>query len=355
MKPFNDRVFLVFLAAISVVFVLVITPFFGAILWAVVVAIVFAPVNRWLLVKLGGRHNVAAVISLTLIVALVIVPAGFIIASLVSEVSSLIASIQSREIDLSKMGIAFQKGLPQWATEALERFGFTDLNVMSDRISSTLAGALRSIGQTLLGLGQGAFSFVASLGVMLYVVYFLIRDGESIAREIGQRLPLEVAHKTLLLEKFTVAIRATIRGSVIVAIVQGTLGGIIFAMLDIRAAFLGGVLMGLLSLIPAVGTGFVWAPVAVYLLATGETWQGITLILCGVFLIGMVDNTLRPILVGQDTRMPDYIVLVSTLGGIGIFGLNGFVVGPVVAALFLATWEIFGNERGKGEPADKPD
>jgi predicted PurR-regulated permease PerM len=347
MKRFNDRVFLVFLAAISLAFFWVITPFFGAILWATVVAIVFAPVNRWLLGKMGGRPNIAAVISLTLIVALVIVPAGFIISSLVSEVSGLITSIQSREIDLSKMGFAFQKGLPNWANEALERFGFTDIAVMSERISSTLATALRTIAQTLLGFGQGAFSFVASLGVMLYVVYFLIRDGDSIAKEIGQRLPLEVAHKTLLLKKFTVAIRATIRGSVIVAIVQGTLGGIIFALLDIRAAFLGGVLMGLLSLIPAVGTGFVWAPVAIYLLATGATWQGVTLILCGVFLIGMVDNTLRPILVGQDTRMPDYIVLVSTLGGIGIFGLNGFVVGPVVAALFLAAWEIFGNERGE--------
>jgi predicted PurR-regulated permease PerM len=349
MKRFNDRAFLVFLALISLAFFWVITPFFGAILWAVVVAIVFAPVNRWVLAKVGGRHNVAAVIALAMIIALVIVPAGFIISSLISEVSGLIASIQSREIDLSKMGTAFQKGLPRWAAEALERFGFTDLNVMSERISSTLATALRTIAQTLLGLGQGAFSFVASLGVMLYVLYFLIRDGDAISREIGERLPLEIAHKRLLLEKFTVAIRATIRGSVIVAIVQGTLGGIIFALLDIRAAFLGGVLMGLLSLIPAVGTGFVWAPVAIYLLAIGMTWQGITLILCGVFLIGMVDNTLRPILVGQDTRMPDYIVLVSTLGGIGIFGLNGFVVGPVVAALFLAAWEIFGNERDKSE------
>ncbi len=349
MKPFNDRVFLVFLAVISLAFFWVITPFFGAILWAIVVAIVFAPVNRWVLAKVGGRPNIAAVISLTMIIALVIVPAGFIVSSLISEVSGLIDSIQSREIDLSKMGFAFQKGLPRWATEALERFGLTDVTVMSERISSTLATMLRTIAQTLLGLGQGAFSFFASLGVMLYVVYFLIRDGDNIAREIGRRLPLEIGHKTLLLEKFTVAIRATIRGSVIVAIVQGTLGGIIFALLDIRAAFLGGVLMGLLSLVPAVGTGFVWAPVAIYLLATGDTWQGITLILCGVFLIGMIDNTLRPILVGQDTRMPDYIVLVSTLGGLGIFGLNGFVVGPVVAALFLAAWEIFGAERGFSE------
>jgi predicted PurR-regulated permease PerM len=133
--------------------------------------------------------------------------------------------------------------------------------------------------------------------------------------------------------------------------VQGTIGGIVFWFLDIRAALLAGVLMGLFSLVPAVGTGFVWAPVAIYLLATGSIWQGVTLILCGVFLIGMVDNTLRPILVGQDTRIPDYIVLVSTLGGLAIFGLNGFVVGPVVAALFLAAWEIFDADR---DTSDQP-
>lgn len=345
MKHFNDRAFIVFLIAISLAFSWVVTPFFGAILWAIVVTIVFAPVNRFILRKVGGRPNLAAIISLTLVVALVITPAAFIIYSLINEVSGLITSIQSREIDLAKMGIAFQKGLPAWATQALERFGFTDFNVMSERISTGIAAALRTIAQALLGFGQGAFSFFASLGVMLYVVYFLIRDGDNIAKEIGNRLPLELNHKTLLLEKFTVAIRATIRGSVIVAIVQGTLGGFIFWLLDIRAAFLGGVLMGILSLVPAVGTGFIWVPVAVYLLAIGATWQGIALILCGVFLIGMIDNTLRPILVGQDTRMPDYIVLVSTLGGLSIFGLNGFVVGPVVAALFLAAWEIFGAER----------
>lgn len=345
MKPFNDRVFIVFLIVISLAFAWVVTPFFGAILWAIVVTIVFAPVNRFILRKVGGRPNFAAIISLTLVVALVIIPAAFIIYSLINEVSGLVASIQSREIDLAKMGIAVQKGLPLWAKEALERFGFTDLNLMSTRVTSTIDTALRTMAQALLGLGKGAFSFFASLGVMLYVVYFLIRDGDNIAKEIGNRLPLEVNHKTLLLEKFTVAIRATIRGSVIVAMVQGTLGGFIFWLLDIRAAFLGGVLMGILSLVPAVGTGFIWVPVAVYLLAIGATWQGVTLILCGVFLIGMIDNTLRPILVGQDTRMPDYVVLVSTLGGLGIFGLNGFVVGPVVAALFLAAWEIFGAER----------
>ena len=295
MSRTNDRVFTAFLIIISLAFIWVVTPYFGAVLWAVVVAIVFAPVYRWVLKKVGGRPNVAAIITFVSIVALVLVPAALIISSMVGEVIGLVDSLQSREIDVSRIGIALQKNLPDWANDALVRWGINDLNIMTERVSAFVATALRTFAQTLLGFGQGALSFAASMGVMLYVVYFLLRDGDKIAREIGERLPMQVEHKTLLLQKFTVAIKATIRGSVIVALVQGTLGGFIFWMLDIRAAFLGGVLMALLSLIPAVGTGFVWLPVAIYLLASGAIWQGITLILCGVFLIGMIDNTLRPI------------------------------------------------------------
>ena len=108
------------------------------------------------------------------------------------------------------------------------------------------------------------------------------------------------------------------------------------------------VAMGIFSLVPAIGTGIVWVPVAIYLLATGAVWQGIILTLCGIFIIGMVDNLLRPILVGKETRMPDYLVLISTLGGLGIFGLNGFLIGPVIAALFLAAWDIFGKADAAG-------
>jgi len=127
---------------------------------------------------------------------------------------------------------------------------------------------------------------------------------------------------------------------VVVAIVQGLIGGIVFWALGITGALLWGVLMGCFSLIPAVGTGLVWVPVALYLLATGAVAKAIILIFCGLFIIGMIDNLLRPILVGRDTRIPDYVVLITTLGGIDMFGFNGIVIGPVIAALFIATWNI---------------
>ena len=136
------------------------------------------------------------------------------------------------------------------------------------------------------------------------------------------------------------------------AIVQGAIGGVVFWALGIHAALLWGVLMGFLSLLPAVGTGLIWVPVAVYLLVTGAIWQGIVLVLCGLFVIGMVDNVLRPILVGRETRIPDYVVLITTLGGLEAMGFNGLVIGPVIAALFIAVWGM--SPRGQSSNVADP-
>ena len=136
-------------------------------------------------------------------------------------------------------------------------------------------------------------------------------------------------------------IRATVKGNIAVAVTQGALGGVIFWILGIQGALLWAVLMAFLSLLPAVGAGLIWLPVAIYFLATGNIWQGVILVAFGVLVIGLVDNVLRPLLVGKDTKMPDYVVLISTLGGLSLFGINGFVIGPLIAAMFIATWALF--------------
>ena len=145
--------------------------------------------------------------------------------------------------------------------------------------------------------------------------------------------------------KFVIVIRATVKGDFLVALLQGALGGLIFWFLGIGAPLLWAVVMAFLSLLPAIGAALVWMPVAIYLLATGAVWQGIVLNLYGTLVIGLVDNFLRPILVGKDTKLPDYVVLISTLGGIATFGLNGFVIGPVIAAMFIAAWDIFSESK----------
>lgn len=157
-------------------------------------------------------------------------------------------------------------------------------------------------------------------------------------------------HKAALFTRFADVVRATVKGGILVAIAQGALGGLAFWFLGIHAPLLWAVLMAFLSLLPAIGAGLVWVPVAIYLLATGAVWQGFGLIAYGVLVIGLVDNVLRPFLVGKDTKLPDYVVLISTLGGIEVFGLNGFVIGPLIAAIFMVSWEIFSASRGTSEP-----
>lgn len=184
---------------------------------------------------------------------------------------------------------------------------------------------------------------------MLYLLFFLLRDGRELSERIGNAVPLRAEQERALVDRFTVAVRAIVKGSIVVALVQGVLGGLIFWLLDMRAPVLWGAVMAVLSLLPFVGAGLVWAPVAIYLLATGSVLQGLVLLAYGVLVIGLVDNLLRPILIGQDTKIPDYIVLVSTLGGIAIFGANGIVIGPVIAAMFLAVWSVFSASRQRSK------
>lgn len=343
MRGIENWTFLIFVIIVTFAFGWVISPFYGAILWGIVVGIMFVPLNRRLARAMPGRKNTAALITLLAIIAVVIIPAVFISISLVEEVVGLYARVRSNEFDFAQIFADVQKALPPWASALLERFGLTNVDTIAQRLSEVVSTVARFLAQSALELSQSAFSFMAATGVMLYLAFFLLRDGDRLALQIGSRIPLLVEHKVALSEKFATVIRATIKGSVVIAFVQGLIGGIIFWLLGVDAALLGGVAMGFFSLIPAIGTGLIWVPVAIYLLATGAIWQGVVLILCGFLIIGMVDNVLRPILVGMETRMPDYIVLISTLGGISIFGINGFILGPAIAALFMAAWDIFGR------------
>jgi predicted PurR-regulated permease PerM len=185
--------------------------------------------------------------------------------------------------------------------------------------------------------------FLVSMTIMLYLLFFLLRDGQALSVRIKGAVPLSRKYKARLFGNFTTVIRATVKGNVLVALAQGTLGGLAFWFLGVRAPLLWAVVMAFLSLLPAIGAALVWAPVAVYFLVTGSVWQGVALIAYGTFVIGLVDNVLRPVLVGKDIKLPDYLVLLSTIGGMALFGLNGFVIGPVIAALFVACWDLFAS------------
>src|SRR5207253_2910529 len=202
------------------------------------------------------------------------------------------------------------------ATGWLDRFGLSNLGAWQGKIASGIAKGSQAIAVHALNIGQNTFNFFLSLFVMLYLLFFLLRDGEDLYKTIKEAVPLEPAHKKALFEKFIVVIRATLKSTMVVALLQGALGGLIFWILGIQAPILWGALMAILSLLPAVGAAIVWLPVAIYLLATGAVWRGVVLMIYGILVISLVDNLVRPFLVGKDTRMPDYIALISTLGGI---------------------------------------
>lgn len=352
MVRIEDRVFLGFVIAATLAMAWIASPFFGAILWGLVTAIVFMPVNRALVHGLAGHRNLAAALTLIVIIAIVIVPAFVVGSLLIDEAVSTYDSLLRQQIDIGATLETVRSILPKPVLSIIDRYALTDLSQIEERLSTFLTSGVRVAAEKALSITQGAFSFMVSLGIMLYLTYFLLRDGGIIVRKISTRMPLQEGKRRALFDKFITVVRATIKGSIVVAIVQGILGGLAFYLLDIRAPLLWGVVMGLLSLVPAIGTGLVWAPVAIFLLATGEVGRGITLLLLGVFVISMIDNVLRPILVGKDTQMPDYVVLIATLGGLALLGMNGIIIGPVIAAMFIAAWDIYADD--KDASARKP-
>jgi predicted PurR-regulated permease PerM len=341
----EQRVFLWFVVIVSLAMAWIALPFFSAILWGIVATIVFWPFHRRLVATMPKRKNIAATITLTLIVAVVIIPALGVGSLLIEQAINVYQSLQNRQIDIGKILANLQAGLPSSLMNALDRLGFGDVTSIENKLVNVANDAARLAAQQAVQFGQGAFNFAVSLSVMLYLTYFLLRDGGTITRRIGERIPLADAQRRDLFDKFATVVRATVKGSIVVAIVQGLVGGTVFALIGVPGALLWGVVMGVFALVPAVGTGIIWVPMTIYLLATGSLWQGAVLGVAGFFVIGSVDNVLRPWLVGADTRMPDYVVLISTLGGISVFGFGGIVVGPMIAALFIAAWDSFLEQR----------
>ena len=338
----ESRAFFWLLLLVSLGLGWILLPFYGSIMWGSIIALLFTPLYRRLLARLKGEGTAAAILTLLIVLVIVIIPLALITATLARDAADFYQRVQSGEVDAAAYFRSLFDALPAWLTVVLDRFGLNEFDALQRRVTGALAQASQFIATQALGIGLNTFDFVAGLFITLYLAFFMLRDGERLARTLRQAMPLAPAHKKELMEKFTTVIRATVKGNLIIAAIQGALGGLAFWFLGVSGALFWAVLMAFLSLIPAVGAGLVWAPVAIYFLLAGALWQGIALTLFGVLVIGLVDNLLRPALVGKDTRLPDYLVMITTLGGMSVFGINGFVLGPVIAALFMAAWHIYG-------------
>jgi predicted PurR-regulated permease PerM len=347
--------FLTILVIVSLLMAVIVYPFAQPLLWAALAAIMFQPLYRRVLRRMRGRRNPAAGVSLLIIFTLVLVPAGWIATMVIEQAIVLVTTLQQQPVDLGALFDVFYTSLPKLAREAVDRSGWADIAVVQSRLQELLAESAGMIASQAVSIGSGALGFFLSFGVALYVMFFLLRDGERIGRTVLCAMPVERSIADRLAERFLGIVRATIKGTGVVALVQGALGWITLMIAGVPSALLFGVLMTIFALVPVIGAGAVWLPAGLWLLLSGATWQGIFVLLVGFFIISSADNVLRPILVGRDTGIPDWIVLVTTLGGISLVGFSGIVLGPLVAGLFLASWSILREQRDEDEEALRHD
>jgi len=349
-EKLEQRFFLIALAVVTGVFAFLLKPFFAPILWACIVAVLFHPAQVWLEARWGDRPNTTALVTLLACVVLVVIPVLLVLGSFLQQGLAIYQQIDTGQIRPAEYIDRIRSGFP--ALQALLERLDIDMTTIRQNAANAAVTASRFLAQNALAFGQGTFEFVLKLALMLYIAFFLLRDGRALVEKLVHAIPLGDERERMLLQKFAEVARATVKGNLVVAIVQGSLGGLIFWILGLPAPLLWGVVMTVLSLIPAVGAGIVWLPAAIYLYAVGEWVSATVLVLFGVLVIGLADNILRPILVGRDTKLPDWMVLLSTLGGIAMVGINGFVVGPLIAVLFVAFWQIFGREFNPGNQPD---
>jgi len=339
-KTLHQTSFYLLLLAVSVALCFVLAPFFSTVLWGAILALIFQPVQRWLVVRLGRRRNLAALLTLTICLVIVILPLTFVAGTLIAEISHAYGQVRSGSLDIGAFFSQMVHALPQSVQDLLGRYDLMDLPGLQQRLSAGAAQISQFVATRALSVGQITLQVVVSFFVMLYLFFFLVRDGREISKLVRDAIPLDEQHKLHLIRKFTTVIRATVKGNLAVAFIQGSLGGAALWVLGIQGALLWGFVMMLLSLLPAVGASLVWGPIAIYFLSTGSIARGLGLAIFGAVVIGTIDNVLRPVLVGKDTRLPDWVVLISTLGGISLLGINGFVIGPLVAALFISCWDL---------------
>jgi len=347
--------FLIILAVVSMLMAVIVWPFAQPLLWAGLAAIMFQPLYRNVLRRTRGRRNPAAGLSLLIIFFVVMVPALWIATMVAQQAVVLVTTVQEQPLDLAAMFDNVYGLLPKLAQDAVDRSGWGDVPMVQARLQELLTESAGMIASQAVSIGSGALSFFLSFGVALYVMFFLLRDGERIGRTVLCAVPVERSIADRLADRFLGIVRATIKGTGVVALVQGALGTAAMMIAGVPSALLFGVIMAIFALVPVIGSGAVWVPAGIWLLITGSTWQGVFLLLMGFFVISSVDNVLRPILVGRDTGIPGWIILITTLGGISLVGFSGIVLGPLVAGLFLASWSILREQRDEDEEASRLD
>jgi predicted PurR-regulated permease PerM len=344
--------FPVLLALVSFAFFALIADFYKAITWAFVFALLATPLCDRIVERFRLPRAFAAGLTTAAVILVVVIPAvafGWVIAG---QASGLVDGIQAGEIDPAAPIRWLVEIVPRFEAAA-DRFGL-DIDNLSERISEGFIAGGEFMASKALLIGQGALKTGLLLVLAVYLLFFFLYDGRRIMNFIYEAFPVEGSGESYLFQEIGKTTQATVKGILVIGIAQGTVGGIAFALLGFSNALLWGVAMAISTIIPAVGTAIVWVPAAIVLFAAGELTKGVLMLIVGALVIGTIDNLLRPRIVGAGTRMPDYVVLLATLGGIGAFGITGIVLGPVIAAMFLSCWRLYRPQVSIDEIDDAP-
>ncbi len=338
-EQFRKGSVLVMTIAYAVAFLAMISGFFQALMLAAVFSGLVYPLYLWIQKKLGNRDTLASLLTIAVTLNVIVVPMisllGLIAEQAVNVSGDVTPWIERQLNSPVKQVNAF----PDWIP-------FADrLEPYQDKISAKIAEFAGTAGgylaESLAKLSQGTVSFFLQLFIMLYAMFFFLTDGPALLNKILSYAPLSQDDKNKLLTVGLSVSRATVKGTLIIGVIQGILGGLGFAVAGIEAAVFWGAIMTVLSVLPGIGVTLIWGPAVIYLLMSGQVLAGLGLLAWSAGVVGSIDNILRPILVGRDTKMPDLLILLSTLGGLGLFGASGLVLGPILAALFLTVLAIY--------------
>jgi predicted PurR-regulated permease PerM len=333
---------LLLVAAVSALFVAVAWPFLKPLLLGALLAGLFHPLYRWITRLLGGRQSLGAAVTLLVLLVLGLGPISAFLGLVLQQ--ALTMSDQAIPWLSQHLGAASTFNVHDWL---VQRFPALAKYVPSqEQLLQQVGTAAKTAGAFLVTFASRmtatTAAFLLNLFVMLYAMFFFFKDGHKILERIFYYLPLNDEDETRMLARFTSITRATVKGTLVIGIIQGALAGIAFWVAGIEGAALWGTMMTILSIIPGIGAALVWVPAVIILFVTGQSLTATLLAAWCAAVVGTVDNFLRPMLVGRDAKMPDLLILIGTLGGLFLFGPMGFIVGPIVCGLFLTVWDIYG-------------
>lgn len=337
LSKIRNLLFIIFFGVTTIGFIYLLKPFFYPIFWAAVIASLFYPVYKKINSKLK-HNNTSSLLTIGLVMIIIIIPVTLMSGLILKESINLYDSLANNQgpiVSTVKNVISRVKNNP-----------ITDkFNIDEQQVAAKLTEVAKTITDFIFtaakNLTQNSVTFLIMFIIMIYTLFFFLKDGEGMLKRLAHISPLGNKHEIIMYKKFTSTARAALKGTLIVGGIQGFLGALLFYITGIEGALIWGIIMMLFSVVPGFGSYIVWLPAAIIMFVGGNMWQGIVIVVVGTLLISTIDNFIRPILVGKDTQMHPLLILFSTLGGLLFFGISGFIIGPIITAFLMSLWEMY--------------